>query len=206
MRHFQIKVCGITRTSDALLAARLGADMIGLIFHEDSPRNITLTQAKKISAALPATIDRVGVFVDRPVESILTMAEQVQLDVVQFHGPCSRKEIKRLHDCGLKVIQAFTLSGRSDWKRLADSKADMIMIDNSRGQGISFESIPPPPRSLTNLILSGGVSIQNISEGVDKFRPAVVDVNSSVESRPGVKSRVKLEQFFRKCNELRYGE
>ena len=206
MRQFQVKVCGITRVADAALAARLGADMIGLIFYEKSPRYVTIAQAIQITGDLPPTVDRVGVFVAQSIVTILRTVERCRLDLVQVHSYYSASEIRQLQNSGVKVIQAFRVTERRDWRKLEGSHSDLKMLDNSEGKGISFETVPPPPKRATNFVLSGGVSAHNVAEGVTRFRPLVVDVNSSVESKPGIKSRGKLEAFFRRCNELRYGK
>ena len=210
MKHFQIKVCGITRPGDALLAARLGADMLGFIFYEKSPRYIAVTAAKNIIDKLPATIDRVGVFVDADLDTLLKTADRLKLDYLQLHGKTTNSMIKKLKTSGLRVIQAFHIESKSDYKKAAASIADILQLDNSAtdkpgGTGQKFDWNIRPKSIIPNLMLSGGISADNILEGIRMFSPIIVDVNSGVEISPGKKSEKKLKQFFSICNKIRYG-
>jgi phosphoribosylanthranilate isomerase len=210
VRQFQVKVCGITRAKDALVASELGADMIGMIFFRNSPRYITLKEAKLLVRHLPPTVDRVGVFVDENVEKVLRVARQLLLDYVQLHGHETAREVMLIKQSGYKVIKAFHLSSKADYGKLYSSKADLVLIDNATselpgGTGERFDWGLVAPKKIGNLMLSGGIAIDNVEEGVKLFDPLVVDVNSGVETRPGIKSEAKLRRFFDKCNRMRYG-
>ncbi len=209
MRHFKIKVCGLTRASDASLAARLGADMVGVIFARKSPRFVGKRDAARILSAIPATVARVGVFVNEDIDRILKTAATLRLDFAQLHGDETAADIKALRREGLRVIRAFPVERQSDWKRLLTCKADLVLADNRAagkpgGTGEAFNWSLKPPRALRNLVLAGGLNSDNVAAGVCAMRPLVVDVNSGVESSPGVKSLSKLKRFFKMCNELRY--
>ncbi|MFZ1683949.1 MAG: phosphoribosylanthranilate isomerase, partial [Candidatus Zixiibacteriota bacterium] len=106
MSHFQIKVCGITRPDDAILSARLGADMIGILCYSRSPRYVPIAKASAIVRELPPVVDAVGVFVDSPLDSILRLATKCRLTHVQLHGAYLHRDIKRLQSEGLRVILA----------------------------------------------------------------------------------------------------
>ncbi len=205
MTHFQVKVCGLTRSSDAALAAELGADMIGLIFYDGSRRSVSPAKAREIARTLTPVVDRVGVFVDEKIKVILQLAEKCRLDWVQLHGQYSSAEIRLIQETGVKVIRAFQSSTAVDWKPITNSNADLVMIDNSMGTGRAFDCAPPK-KPVANLMLSGGVSTENLSRGIKLYHPVVVDVNSSVESKPGIKSKARMTEFFRLCNEIRYGK
>lgn len=205
MRHFQVKVCGVTRPRDAELAAQLGADMIGLIFYSGSPRRVSVAKASAVARSLPPVVDAVGVFVNEKAKIILGVADKCRLNWVQLHGDYTPDEIETIQRHGVRVIQAFRRSPAMSWRPILNSPADLVMIDNSMGSGKEFE-FKSAPKSLRNLVLSGGVSTSNLEKGIRTCRPLVVDVNSSVEIRPGIKSRVKMTRFFRLCNELRYGK
>jgi len=131
MKHFQIKVCGITRPGDALLAARLGADMFGYIFYKKSPRYLSVTAARKIIEKIPSTIDQVGVFVDADLEILLKTAGRLKLDYVQLYGKTTNSMIKKLQKSGLKVISAYHIRTKSDYKIASASIADILQVDNS---------------------------------------------------------------------------
>ncbi len=210
MKNFQIKVCGITRERDAQLAARFGADMLGFIFYKKSKRYISATDAKKIIKKLPATIDRVGVFVDADFDSILKTADRLKLDYVQLHGKQSNSIIRNLQKSGLKVISSFHIRTKSDYKKAAASDADILQLDNSTadkpgGTGRRFDWTIRPNTAIPNLMLSGGISADNVLEGIRIFDPIIVDVNSGVEILFGKKSEIRLKQFFSVCNRIRYG-
>lgn len=210
MRPFAVKVCGITRVGDAQLVALLGGDMIGLIFYRRSPRFVSLAIAGEIVRSLPATVDRVGVFVDEEVDRILKLAFKLRLDYIQLHGNEPPSDITRLKKNGLKVIKSFGVKRSSDYEAVMACKADLVLLDNSStelpgGTGRAFDWRLKPPKKIPNLMLSGGITLTNVAAGVGRFDPLVVDVNSGVESSPGKKSRAALKQFFEICNELRYG-
>ena len=210
MKHFQIKVCGITRPGDALLAAKLGADMFGFIFYKKSPRYISATAARKIIEVIPATIDRVGVFVDANLETLLKTAGRLKLDYVQLHGKTTNAMIKKIQNSGLRVIQAYHIANKSDYKKATAISADIVQLDNSTigkpgGTGQRFNWNIKPKPIIPNLMLSGGISADNVLEGLRTFGPIIIDVNSGVEISPGKKSEKKLKQFFNICNRIRYG-
>jgi len=210
MNHFKIKVCGITRPEDASLVAELGGDMIGLIFYRRSPRAVTIAQARAVVAAIPPTVSRVGVFVGDSVALILRRAEQLNLDYAQLHGEYRATDVTKLKVAGLRVIQVFQIVSASDYRSVTSSRADLILLDNAApglqgGTGEAFDWTLKPPRSIKNLVLAGGINAGNVEQGVRTFNPLVVDVNSGVESQPGVKSSRKLRQFFTECNRIRYG-
>lgn len=210
MNRFQVKVCGLTRPIDARRCARLGADMVGMIFYRRSPRLVTLRQAAMICDELPPTVDRVGLFVDEKVEKILSVAERLRLDYVQLHGDEPARQVKLLQASGIKVIKAFGIATDSDWKAVRASKADLVLADNNGpelrgGTGKRFDWQFCPKQMVSNLVLAGGLNADNLEDGLHLFKPLVVDVNSGVESRPGIKSEMKLKQFFRLCDRLRNG-
>lgn len=210
MKHFRIKVCGITRLSDALLANELGADMLGFVFYKKSPRYLSTTKAKKLIDNLPPTIDKVGVMVEPSVKDAVNTAKRLNLDYVQLHGKISPTLISALHKINIKVIRSFPVQNLNSYKDIYKSKADLIHLDNKTskspgGTGKQFNWGIKPPKTMKNLVLAGGINIKNMDDGIRIFRPLVIDINSGVETRPGIKSAVKLKQFFKFCNKLRYG-
>ncbi len=210
MNHFKIKVCGITRLKDALLAVRLGADMLGFVFFEKSPRYLTVAQAKNIVDKLPATINKVGVFVKPNLSTVQTASRELNLDYVQLHGTFNNALVRQLKNSGHKVIQSFHVESASDYNEIWKSNADIVHLDNKSdytygGTGKQFNWKIRPRQKIPNLMLAGGLKASNVTEGIKRFQPLVIDVNSGVESSPGSKSETKLKQFFKLCNELRYG-
>ncbi len=209
MSYFQIKVCGITRVNDARLAADLGADMLGLNFYSGSPRYVSIAQASKIVESVPPTVDTVGIFVNTPVKRVLKIAGQLRLQWVQLHGNEPNSDILTLQKAGVRVIKAYSVAGVKDWNRVSGSKADLRLVDNGSasafgGTGKRFDWGLLPKRRIERIALAGGISAQNVAHGVELFRPLLVDVNSSVETSPGIKSKVKLVKFFKVANSARY--
>lgn len=210
MNRFRIKVCGITRPADARLVADLGGDMIGMIFYKGSPRFVTKATAGKIIADLSPLVSRVGVFVEEKIEIMLRLADSLQLDFIQLHGHSSDRVRSRLQREGYKVIQSFPVKSRADFKAIRSCRADLRLLDNQTereigGTGRTFDWELKPGRKIANLMLAGGITADNVQKGIGLFQPLVVDVNSGVESRPGIKSRAKLNRFFTECDRIRYG-
>jgi phosphoribosylanthranilate isomerase len=196
----RVKVCGITRAEDALLASRLGADAIGFVFWEQSPRAVSADTARAISAELPPSVMRVGVFVNAPVEEVSTIASRVPLDVVQLHGD---ETVERYARVGARLVKAVTLAGASDVTRAAELPDDVIPLvdaaDAARrgGTGSAADwALAGELSARRRLILAGGLTADNVVEAVRRVRPWAVDVSSGVEDRPGVKSETRLAAFI----------
>ncbi len=211
MIRFKAKVCGITRNSDALAAWECGADMIGLIFYRPSPRAVSSAKAQQIVKGLPPTLERVGVFVNEKVDTILKLGERLQLDYIQLSGDESESSIVKIQRERYKVIKAFHVRTREDYHELLHTQADICMLDSRSGDqfggtGKPFDWTVRPPKKIRNLMLSGGITVANVAEGIRLFEPLIVDVNSGVETKPGVKSPKKLAEFFHTINEIRYGK
>ncbi len=210
MNRFRVKVCGITRPQDAALAARWGADMIGMIFYRKSERFVTQKAARGIIGALPPTVSRVGVFVDEKISSVLRVADKLRLDYVQLHGREPATHVAELQREGFRVIKAFAIRTRDDYRAVATSRADLCLLDHRSGKlvggtGVTFDWSIRPRRKIDNLVLAGGVSVDNVGRGAELFAPLVVDVNSGVETRPGIKSSKRLRGFMAECDRIRYG-
>jgi phosphoribosylanthranilate isomerase len=207
MPSFKVKICGISRTEDALRAVELGASLIGLIFYGPSPRYVSPEQAQRIRKALSPQIEGVGVFVNEKPDYMIEIALRVGLHVLQVHGELAEEDITTIHRAGLRVIQPFHVKDTADYKRVLDSRADYVMLDNATrelpgGTGTSFDWSLKPPRLIPNLVLAGGIHESNIEEGVRVFQPSIVDVNSGVEASPGVKSEQKMERLFEVCRRI----
>jgi phosphoribosylanthranilate isomerase len=178
--------------------------MIGLNFYRGSKRFVTIAQATKIIDAVPPTVDLVGVFVDQPEDSVLRIAHRLRLNWIQLHGNETEAAVKRFQRAGFRVIKAFTIDSITDWKQVAMSAADLRLLDNGPGgTGRQFDWTNVPKRLIPNVMLAGGINAQNLLEGLREVRPLVVDVNSGVELSPGIKSKAKLENFFKVVNRAR---
>lgn len=196
----RVKICGITRPEDARAAALAGADAIGLVFHDASPRAVGAGRAADIVAALPPFVSVVGLFVDAPAARIESVLSQVRLDCLQFHGNESPAECERFPLPYIKVARiraGFDLIQYAVGYRHARAiLVDAYVPGQPGGTGRTFdwgllpESLPLP------LILSGGLAPENVASAVRAVRPWAVDVSSGVESAPGHKDAGKVLQFI----------
>ena len=205
----RIKVCGITRAEDALLAAELGADAVGFVFHRPSPRYIEPAAAAAITAGLPGYVTTVGVFVDLEQEQVRRIASEAHLDRVQLSGSEPPGYCSSL---GLRWIKGFRLKTRDDLGLLAryGSGRDFLLdsyvegVPGGTGQKFNWEWAREAGRH-GRIILAGGLAADNVARAIETAMPAAVDVSSGVEKSPGIKDRAKMAAFIRavlNCNEL----
>jgi len=200
-----VKVCGVTSVDDALLAARAGADAVGLVFWPGSPRRVDLETARRITAALPPFVLRVGVFVDAPREELARTAEAVGLDVLQLHGQETPESLAGLPRRVVKAVPVGSGFRVEDALRYADA-ADGILLDTRPpgggappgGTGKAFDwSLARGVREKVGfLMLAGGLTPDNVGKALSAVRPDAVDVSSGVESAPGRKDPLKVRAFL----------
>lgn len=180
----KIKVCGVRDAAFAVAAAKLGVDYLGFIFEPSSPRHVTVGQAAEIAASLDAEARRrvrlVGVFVrGTPVEIVAAM-RRAGLDVVQLHRRATAADVAALKAAGYEV---WTLAGGAE--------GDGVLFDSTHGDGeTAFRQVDGKS------IVAGRIGVENLAD-VLALGPDVVDVNSSLETAPGVKSVARLEEFMR---------
>jgi phosphoribosylanthranilate isomerase len=198
----KIKFCGITSLDDANRAAAAGAWAIGLIFWEHSPRRCDEAAAAEIAAALKRRVELVGVFVNPTLEQLAMTADSVGLTMLQLHGqegPAFCAEAARRTGC--KVIKAARVSSRAAIQALSAFHTEYHLLDSyvpglPGGTGETFAwDLARSHRARVPLILSGGLSSENVAEAILAVRPFAVDVASGVELRPGVKDPAKLAAF-----------
>jgi phosphoribosylanthranilate isomerase len=196
------KVCGITNPGDARVAAEAGADAIGLIF-ADSPRMVSLEEARKVSIALPGNILKVGVFVDAEPEEVLRTAEVVGLDLVQLHGDETPETVAAIRGAGLPVMKAVRVRNAEAAGALERYEADLFLLDSwseraRGGTGETFDwALAKSVKGRDNIVVSGGLAPDNVREAIEYFEPYGVDASSSLEERPGKKSSEKVRRFVR---------
>jgi phosphoribosylanthranilate isomerase len=205
----RVKICGITRLDDALLACELGADAIGFIFYEKSPRYIMPDKAAAIAEQLPPYVARVGVFVDTPRDNIVTYREQIKLTAIQFHGMYPRLELERFEReqviAVARVAESFKVSQLAQFR----SCAAAILLDTHKkglygGTGETFDwQAAIDAKAYGRIILAGGLTPDNVRQAVEMVAPYALDLSSGVEARPGRKDPAKLRQLFRNVQEFR---
>ena len=201
----RVKICGITRPEDALAAAAAGADAIGLVFADASPRRVDPGRARAIIAGLPPFIKVVGLFVDAPAEHVGTVLGAMPLDLIQFHG---RETPEFCRSFGRPYLKAVRMSVDVDLPAEAGRYADAagLLLDSfhpqlAGGTGEIFDWARVPRDLGRPLILAGGLTPDNVGAAVAAVQPYAVDVSSGVESAKGIKDAAKVAAFIRnaKC-------
>ena len=194
-----VKICGITRAEDARLAAGLGAAALGFIFYPLSPRYIAPGRAKTIADTVGRHIRKVGVFVNSPPEKINAIVDEVGLDLVQLSGDEPPESCQGM---AVPVIRTFHVGDDFDPAATHSYDVHAFLLDTHQagsygGTGRAFEwSLVNRDAFARPLILSGGLTPENILDGIKAIRPHAVDVNSGVEASPGVKDRARMERLF----------
>jgi phosphoribosylanthranilate isomerase len=194
------KVCGITTPEDALTAAGSGADAIGLVFAE-SPRRLNVERAREIAGALPDGVLKIGVFVDEELEEVLRIAREVGLDYAQLHGDESPETVTVLQESGVKVIKALRIRDDDSLAAMEDYEADLFLLDawseKARGgTGERFDwEVAKSLRGRGNILVSGGLTPENVREAIRFFEPYGVDASSSLEDAPGKKNAERVRRF-----------
>lgn len=197
----RVKICGITRSSDAAAAAQLGADAIGLVFYAPSPRAVDIGTAVDIVRVVPPFVTVVGLFVDAEVEYVAEVLRAVPLDVLQFHGSESPQYCGAF---GRRFVKAVAMRDDVDLnqqtRRYHDASALLLDTHSDRlagGTGQTFDWSRALHVRDMPVILAGGLSPDNVVEAVRVVRPYAVDVNSGVESAKGVKDHKRMEAVIR---------
>ena len=196
----RVKICGVTNVADALAAAEAGADMIGLMFYERSPRCITLQTAVEISRALPPFVLRVGVFVNPAEELVLRALGDCNLSLLQFHGDEPSEFCMQF---GLISMKALRVRDAESLKALENFHTDAFLLDaySKRGLGgtgekFNWDLAVKAQKFGKPIFLAGGLTPENVADAVAKVRPFAVDVSGGVESAPGKKDHAKVKAFI----------
>jgi phosphoribosylanthranilate isomerase len=198
-----LKICGITRLTDALHAAQHGATALGFVFWPRSPRYVTPERAAEIIAELPAAITTVGVFVNEEVDRVKAVASSAGVDVVQLHGD-EPPELGAL--TGYPVFRSMTLGNAAEmieaWPVGTPLLLDAADLERRGGTGITvdWERAADLARR-RRVILAGGLTPENVIQAIEAVNPYGVDVSSGVEESPGVKDFAKVARFLENARE-----
>ncbi len=196
----RIKICGITRIEDALAAARSGADALGLVFYEKSPRHVSVQLAAQLAAAVPPFVTLVGLFVNASAESVRAVLQAVPLDVLQFHGeeaPAFCAQFGRPYLKAIRVKAGVDLvQCAADYGHAQGLLLDAYVEGTHGGTGEAFDWALIPHNLALPVILSGGLHAGNVAAGVKQVRPWAVDVSSGVEAGKGIKDAAKIAAFI----------
>jgi len=196
----RVKICGITREQDAEAAVEFGADAIGFVFYEPSPRYVTIERAAAIATRLPPFVTTVALFVNAEPDLIAGVVDGVEVDLLQFHGNecveyCARhrrpwiRAVRVKPETDLQAAQTEFASGRG------------LLLDAYRpgvpgGTGETFDWERIPSELAPRIVLAGGLDARNVGDAVRRVRPFAVDVSGGVESGKGIKDPRKIKAFI----------
>jgi len=202
MNDLFIKICGITNLDDALFSVESGADALGFIFYDQSPRKVRPQTVRRIVEQLPDHITKVGVFVHPTARDVAATCREVKLSAVQIHGDQTQSELREFE---MSVIKAFQVGEGFDLRILSRYSVQAFLLDTlvkgkAGGTGKTFDwNIARRATKYGRVILSGGLNPDNVGEAVRFVRPYGVDVCSGVEERPAKKDTKKVREFIQKA-------
>lgn len=195
----RVKICGITSPEDGLKAARY-ADAIGLNFYAKSPRYIDLETAQAVVDCLPAYVTIVGLFVNHPQHQVEKITQQLDLDLLQFHGSESVAECESSGHPYMKAIRAkdatTVANALNDYDSARGLLVDSYQKGSFGGTGEIFNWDLLPESSNRPIVLAGGLNPTNITQAIEAVQPWAVDVSSGVESAPGIKDELLIQKFL----------
>ncbi|EDL66153.1 phosphoribosylanthranilate isomerase [Bacillus sp. SG-1] len=197
----KVKVCGIKTIEHAEAAVKAGADAIGFIFAE-SRRKVSIHTAKEISDTIPASVLKVGVFVDADREEIEKTAQEANLDYVQLHGSETVDFMKSL---SVPAYKALSIKEKKDLDGIENYPGNFILVDSGHGaarggNGTTFDWSYLENVSI-DVILAGGLNLENVCSAIEKVNPFMVDVSSGVET-DGIKDVKKINEFIFKVKNI----
>ncbi len=202
----RVKICGFTQVEQAVQAAWLGVDAIGLVFYPPSPRYVSIDQAQQIVRALPAFTTVVALFVDETPQKITEVLAHVPIDCLQFHGREAAQACRLYAKPYLKAVQ---VNAQVDVRQVAEQYFDAagLLLDayhpqTKGGIGEVFDWALIPAQLPLPIILAGGLSVVNIENAIRTVKPYAVDVSSGVEIIKGVKDAAKMAAFLTQVNQV----
>jgi phosphoribosylanthranilate isomerase len=201
-RRLFVKICGVTTTEDALLAAEAGADAVGLVFWRESPRCVDVGRARRICEALPAPVVRVGVFVDATAPELERIADEAGLDLLQLHGHEPPETLPLLRRRAWKAVRVGRDFVAADALRYEGRAAGILLdarVDSApggTGRVFDWTLARDVRKGASFLVLAGGLEPDNVAAAIAAVRPDGVDVSSGVESAPGRKDPIRVREFI----------
>ncbi len=197
----KVKICGITNLPDALVAVEAGADALGFVFWEGSPRLVEVRQAAEIIRQLPAWVLKTGVYVNPPAEFVRRTLEECGLNLLQFHGEESPDFCLQF---GAMSMKAFRVQGPASLGELSNYATDAWLLDayvsgkpGGSGERFNWELAREAQLKGRPVFLAGGLTAENVAEAIRQAQPYGVDVSSGVEQSPGRKDHGKVRNFIR---------
>jgi phosphoribosylanthranilate isomerase len=201
----KVKICGITSVDDAQVAVDAGADLIGLIFYPPSPRYVTPQQAQAIVARVPAHIETVAVFANENMQTVMRIAQESGVQIVQLHGNESPEVCQQ---SARRVIKTFRFTAQVQPEMMAQYAVEAFLIEGFHADyygGSGAQADWPRVAQLHpygRIILAGGLTPANVQEAIRTVQPYAVDVCSGVEAAPGKKDWDKVRTFVQRAKAL----
>jgi phosphoribosylanthranilate isomerase len=196
----RVKICGITNTADAEAVINAGADALGFIFYENSPRYVEIAVAAEISRAIPPFMMRVGVFVNPEEETVVRAIGECGLTMLQFHGDETPEFCTQF---GLMSMKAFRIHGPETLRQIPQYHADAYLLDayssttlGGTGEKFNWNLAVEAQKFGKPIFLAGGLTPANVADAIRKVHPFGVDVSSGVERGPGKKDHAKVKAFI----------
>ena len=204
MFRTRVKICGITRLEDALVAVDLGVDALGLVFYAPSPRNVTIATAADVARQIPAFVSVVGLFVNAEPSFVEEVIANVGLSLLQFHGDETPEDCERF---GLPYIKAIRVKADTNLVQYARdfTSAKALLLDTytegvAGGTGQLFDWNLIPSALPKPVILAGGLQANNVAQAIRQVKPYAVDVSGGVEATKGIKDAQKIAAFMQQVN------
>lgn len=211
MSRTRVKICGLTRTEDIAAAAAAGADALGFVFYAASSRAVTASQAAHLIASVPPFITTVGLFVNASIAEVREVLAQAPLSLLQFHGDetpqqCAqiaaavRRPFLRVARIGPDTSAADLLEYEAIYRSASPLFSGLLLdtlVEQYGGSGKVFDWSLIPKELALRVVLSGGLSVQNVADAVQRVRPHAVDISSGVEAAKGIKDAAKINAFIR---------
>ncbi len=201
----RIKICGFTQVEDAVIAAGLGVDAIGLVFYPPSPRHVSIERAVEIVKVLPAFVTVVALFVDEQEAQIREVLRRVSIDCIQFHGDESADACRIYNKPYMKAIRMKPgldiLAIAAQYQDATALLLDAYHPGVKGGSGSQFDWDLIPEKCSLPVVLAGGLQVNNARLAIESVRPYALDVSSGVEVEKGIKDVAKMAAFIQAINE-----
>lgn len=205
----KVKICGITNAPDGIAAIEAGADVLGFVFYESSPRQVSIRQAAEVIRQLPPFVIKTGVFVDASEDLVMRAIGDCGLNVLQFHGSETPEYCAQF---GLMSMKAFRVRDSESLKILPTYPTDAWLLDafvadkiGGTGERFNWDLAVEATKLGRPVFLAGGLTPTNVAEAVKKVQPYGVDVSSGVEAEPGKKDHQKVREFIKAAKSVEPG-
>ncbi|MBK9246147.1 MAG: phosphoribosylanthranilate isomerase [Burkholderiales bacterium] len=200
MRRTRVKICGITRIEDAVEAVSCGADAVGFVCYERSPRFVPRARLRELARSLPPFVTPVLLFVNAAAAEVRACLAEVPAALLQFHGDETAADCERFARPYLRAVPIGGQSDLLDCQRVFHSAIALLADAPTAGFGgggtvFDWSRLPAPRSRTMPLVLAGGLDEDNVSDAIARVRPFAVDVSSRVESAPGIKSAERIARF-----------